>query len=200
MVVNTRWLGLRDDQIESVSARLGPDKGTARKRDDGLTWLQFHTRLSTRLTHQTALSRSLADRSAVTTLDIELACDTLNSVAFDAFDGHGPVKIDTRSMWTAFWNFCLVSRFCAAHCDIHRILLGLDSTAEHWRTIGAYCLSRGDWENLFEFLLPPIRHRPWPTSIPASFLCPKVGLSSKCRFESTFWPCSIHTSIIATQR
>jgi len=79
----------------SLSARLGPDKGTARKRDDIL--LQFHTRLSTRLTHQTALSRSLADRSAVTTLDIELACDTLNSVAFD---GHGPVKIDTRSMWT----------------------------------------------------------------------------------------------------
>lgn len=77
-------------------------------------------------THQAALSPSLADGGAVTTLDIELASDTLNSIAPD---GHRSVKIDRCSMWTAFWNFCLISRFRAAHCGVRRILLtGLDCT------------------------------------------------------------------------
>ena len=69
-----------------------PNKGT--ERDD----FKYGS-YCRRRTHHAALSRSLAGRNVVTTPDIGLTCDTLNSIAFD---GHRSAKIERCFMWTAF--------------------------------------------------------------------------------------------------
>lgn len=128
-----------------------PDKVTARKRDDvDIVTRSYCTNLYRRV-HQATLSRFLADRNVVTTLDVELACDALDPIAFD---GHRSVKIDRRFMCTAFWNFCSVSRFCAAHHDTRRILLTAPDccrTLEYSERVDCHIGSRNASSN---FLLP----------------------------------------------
>jgi hypothetical protein len=102
--------------------------------------------------HQATLSRFLADRNVVTTLDVELACDALDPITFD---GHRSVKIDRRFMCTAFWNFCSVSRFCAAHHGTPRILLTAPDCC-HWstRSVLPVTLGAGTPAACSNFLLP----------------------------------------------
>jgi len=64
-----------------------------------------------------SLSQSVADRSAVTTLDIELACDTLNSIGFDDLSKLTDVPCGRHSgisVW--FRGFAQLTVAYAAYC------------------------------------------------------------------------------------